>query len=325
VSPRWVGRVLLAPVWLVVMGLLGLVAARVLAFDDRRIFMLADAYTLWIYLPAYAIVVAAVCFRFRTLAVAGAVVVVAQLAWVVPPVFDTVAAVPTMASVPRLRVVSANLAFTNFDHTLVRELSGYDADVLFLEEVTPAWWDAIVREGLLASYPEHAESIHNGASGIAVLSRLPLSDVHIANPEIQPIISATMTFQRLAVRLVAVHPVAPIETFARNQDQQRAITAIVRRSARPRIVAGDFNSTMYNAWMQELTGLGLREAHEAVGRSFATTWPNGERHLPPIRIDHVLVDPPLIPTRAAEGRGQGSDHRPIIVDLAVIDRPRRVG
>jgi endonuclease/exonuclease/phosphatase (EEP) superfamily protein YafD len=116
---------------------------------------------------------------------------------------------------------------------------------------------------------------------------------------------------------VGVHPVAPTETFARNQRQQRAITAIVRRLPRPRIVAGDFNSTMYNAWMDELTDLGLREAHEAVGRPFATTWPNGELLLPPLRIDHVLVDSPLVPQRAAEGRGQGSDHRPVIVDLAI--------
>ena len=78
---------------------------------------------------------------------------------------------------------------------------------------------------------------------------------------------------------------------------------------------------MYNEWMDKLTGLGLREAHEAVGRSFATTWPNGERLLPPIRIDHVLVDSTLVPTAAAEGRGQGSDHRPIIVNLAVLGRP----
>lgn len=317
-SVRSVGRVLLVPVWLVVLGLLGLVLAHLVAFDHVRILMLADAFTLWIYLPAYVIVVAAVCFRFRSLAIAAAIVVVAQLVWVVPPLFDTVEIAPAAASLPRLRVVSANLEFTNFDHALVRELSGFNADVLVLQEVTPAWWEALTSGGLLVSYPQHAESIQSGASGIAILSRLPLSDIRIEEPDGQPVISATVTFQRHAVHLVGVHPVAPIETFARNQSQQRAITEIVRRLAPPRIVAGDFNSTMYNAWMGELTDLGLREAHEAVGRSFATTWPNGERLLPPLRIDHVLVDPPLVPQRAAEGRGQGSDHRPIIVDLAII-------
>ena len=43
--------------------LLVLVIAHVVAFDDVHLFMLANVYVLWALLPAYAVAVAAVCFR----------------------------------------------------------------------------------------------------------------------------------------------------------------------------------------------------------------------------------------------------------------------
>jgi endonuclease/exonuclease/phosphatase (EEP) superfamily protein YafD len=114
-----------------------------------------------------------------------------------------------------------------------------------------------------------------------------------------------------------VHLVAPLETFDRNQRAQREITGIARRLARPRVVVGDFNASPYNRWFHELLDLGLRDAHESVGRPFATTWPNGQHLVPPLLLDHLFADPPIVPLRVREGRGEGSDHRPIVVDLAV--------
>jgi endonuclease/exonuclease/phosphatase (EEP) superfamily protein YafD len=121
------------------------------------------------------------------------------------------------------------------------------------------------------------------------------------------------------VHLVDVHVVAPVRSFDENRDQQVAINRIVRDTAKPRIVAGDYNATPTNRWYQELLDLGFHEVHEAVGDPFATTWPNGVRHLPPIRLDHVFVDdPPVVPLDVHQGTGTGSDHRPVIVDLAVL-------
>ena len=119
------------------------------------------------------------------------------------------------------------------------------------------------------------------------------------------------------IHLAGVHPVAPLETFERNQRAQRAITAIARNMARPRVLVGDFNATPYNRWYQQLLDLGLRDAHESVGRPFATTWPNGQQRVPPLLLDHLFADPSVVPVAVREGRGTGSDHRPIIVDLAV--------
>ena len=83
------------------------------------------------------------------------------------------------------------------------------------------------------------------------------------------------------------------------------------------IVAGDLNASPFARSYRALAARGLRGAHESVGRGLATTWPNGMMPFPPMRLDHVLVSPSIAVRSAREGRGAGSDHRPVIVDLTI--------
>jgi len=57
----------------------------------------------------------------------------------------------------------------------------------------------------------------------------------------------------------------------------------------------------------------------AQGRPYQMTWPRNRRIVPPLaRIDHVLTTRGLAVTRIAAGVGRGSDHRPLIADVAVV-------
>ncbi len=159
-AARWLGHALLVPVWIVVLGLLGFVIARVVAFDHDHLFYLADSYTLWILLPAYPITVSALCFRAWPLAVAAGVIVIAHLVWVIPPTFSTVPVTAAAEHAPHVRIASANVRYDNLDHKpLLAELNGTHADVIVMEEVTPAWWKAIVASGLLQSHPVVAKVV----------------------------------------------------------------------------------------------------------------------------------------------------------------------
>ncbi|HEY3725004.1 MAG TPA: endonuclease/exonuclease/phosphatase family protein [Acidimicrobiia bacterium] len=314
----WVGRALLVPVWVIVAMLLALAAGHVIAYDRSRAVMLADAYTLWVFLPAYVVLVAALCFRTWSLALVAAVIVAAHLAWVVPTTLHTVTVTAAAREAPHVRVASANLRYDNTDHgPLLAELGASHADIIVVEEVTPAWWRAIRSSGLLASHPDTAKALRDDPGGMAILSRLPLEDVVVHRAGGWPIITATVHVAGRALHLGGVHLVAPLETFARNQRAQRAITSIAASMPRPRLVIGDFNASPYNRWFDQMLGLGLRDAHQAVGRPFATTWPNGMHRLPPLLLDHAFVDRSVVPVAVREGRGRGSDHRPIVVDLAV--------
>jgi endonuclease/exonuclease/phosphatase (EEP) superfamily protein YafD len=313
------------PVWAGALGLLVLLVGRLVAFDELHVLLLADAFVLWFVLPALLVAVAAICFRARVLSVLAVVTVVGLAAWVLPPAFRKASVPAAAATAPRLRMVSANVMFDNPQHTaLVDELRSRDADVIFLQEVTPDWWRAIRAGGLLKSHPYFIEAARWGADGMALLSRLPFASRRVLHVGRRPVPTATVRVGRATVHLVDVHVVAPIETFDENRDQQVAINDIVRRTPKPRIVAGDYNATPTNRWYRELLDLGFHEVHEAVGDPFATTWPNGLQRVPPIRLDHVFVDdPPVIPLHVRQGTGAGSDHRPVIVDLAVLPPPRR--
>ena len=306
------------PVWVLVAMLLALAAAHVVAYDRARVVMLADSYTLWVFLPAYVVLVAALCFRTLSLALVAAVLVAAHLAWVVPTTLHTVTVTAAAREAPHLRVASANVRFDNTEHgPLLAELRRSRADIIVLEEVTPSWWSAIERSGLLATHPDTAKALRDDPGGMAILSRLPLDDVVIHRAGGWPIITATVHVAGRVLHLGGVHLVAPLETFARNQRAQHAITSIAASMPRPRLVIGDFNASPYNRWFDQILGLGLRDAHQAVGRPFATTWPNGMHHLPSLLLDHAFVDRSIVPLAVREGRGRGSDHRPIVVDLAV--------
>jgi endonuclease/exonuclease/phosphatase (EEP) superfamily protein YafD len=320
VSARTLGRILLVPVWAGVVGLLALVVGRVVGFDDVHVLLLTDAFVLWFVAPALLVAVAALCFRARLLSVVAVLVVLGLAAWVLPPVFRSASVPAAAATAPRLRVVSANVMFDNPQHKeLVDELRSLDADVIFLQEVTPDWWRAIRSGGLAHSHPYRIEAARRGADGMVLLSRLPFVSKRLLHVGRRPVPTATVRVGRVDVHLVDVHVVAPVRSFDENREQQVAINDIVRRTPKPRIVAGDYNATPTNRWYGELLDLGLDEVHEAVGDPFATTWPNGLVRVPPIRLDHVFVDdPPVVPLHVREGTGTGSDHRPVIVDLAVL-------
>jgi endonuclease/exonuclease/phosphatase (EEP) superfamily protein YafD len=260
-----------------------------------------------------------VCFRAWPLAIAAGVVVVALGAWVLPPTVRTVPVTAAARRAPHLRIASANLRFDNREHgPLLSELGRVRADIVVMEEVTPAWWHAIAASGLTASHPHVARAVRDDPGGMVVLSRLPLHHVVVHRADGWPIITATVATRGRRFQVMGVHLIAPLETFARNQRAERAITAIARHLARPRVLVGDFNASPSNRWFGQLLGLGLRDAHQAVGRPFATTWPNGRHLVPPLLLDHLFADPPIVPLRVREGRGTGSDHRPIVVDLALV-------
>jgi endonuclease/exonuclease/phosphatase (EEP) superfamily protein YafD len=85
----------------------------------------------------------------------------------------------------------------------------------------------------------------------------------------------------------------------------------------PVVIVGDFNATQHSLVYKQLEEGGLRSAHEDRGRGYATTWPNGHRPVPPIRIDQAFLSPSVECLEIAEGQGAGSDHKPLILRVAV--------
>ncbi|MCC6383292.1 MAG: endonuclease/exonuclease/phosphatase family protein [Dehalococcoidia bacterium] len=293
---------------------------RVVAHDRWVVSIWADAFTFWIYLPAYAVALAGVYFRqWRLLAIAAGVAAL-HLTWVLPD-YRAAATIPAEAwTAPRLRFFSANLKFDNEDFgPLMAEAAAFNPDVLLLQEFTPRAEVALRDAGLDRMLPYHVSDPVAGSRGTAIYSRFPVDGETWTVAGIQ-MTRATIAREGLPLRVYNVHPVSPTSraNAALWADEMTALVEALGGEQGRLVVAGDFNTTQHHVWYSRLLALGLRDAHVDRGRGNATSWPYQTRLLPEIRIDQVLVGGRVTPLSIREGRGAGSDHRPMLFELALL-------
>jgi endonuclease/exonuclease/phosphatase (EEP) superfamily protein YafD len=159
--------------------------------------------------------------------------------------------------------------------------------------------------------PSHIGSIN-------VFSKLPLTMERQDWTTGKPLHTVEMQLGDETLRLVGLHAPRPMPLPKYDYyGFWRQATPKLLTERGPLVVVGDFNATEHSRAYQELTSAGLRSAHEDRGRGWATTWPNGEAWAPPIRIDQAFLSPDVECVRIAEGRGKGSDHKPLILDVRV--------
>ena len=219
-----------------------------------------------------------------------------------------------------LAVGTANLAMgtANFD-ALVGWLQSPNApDVVFLQEFTEAAQHALAAPGVAQRYPHRVEVPQPNPFGLAILSRLPLSNVQRLAPANA---SALATLRLRAgltlpdgqlVRLAAVHPMPPLSAaYARARDE--ALAEEARHLAQPGalgLMVGDFNTTPWARGMFAVEGQ-LRRASGGV-----PSWPNAWGLLSVLPLDHVLATSGWQLVESGRGPDLGSDHRPVVVVLA---------
>jgi endonuclease/exonuclease/phosphatase (EEP) superfamily protein YafD len=300
------------------------VVARILNPDSNIVFIWANAYTWWIYLPAYGVFGFALLFRRRWLLGAAGVVAIFHVLWILPdyrPADDIPA---EAASAPRIRLVTANAFGWNGEpHALAAELIAAEPDILFVQELIPEMQAALREAGADERFPYREIALLNQNFALAMYSRFPLEDVELIDAGGKPFLRATVEVDGNRVRLYDVHPTSPglgrhlADSWNR---EWRTITEIVEADTLPLILAGDFNMTQHHRWYRELKSDGFANCHEDRGRGNATTWPQ-MRKLRPIRLDHVFYSGEVVCLAVREGTGRGSDHKPVIADLAILPAP----
>lgn len=313
----------LAACWVAVAGMLVVVAARLIRPDALLVLIWANAYTFWIYQPAYIAAIAALLFRRWWLLGAAGTIVAFHLVWILPD-YRPAQPIPEAAySAPRLRLMTANVYFGSPGYSeIVTEIADVDPDVLFLQEYGPRMARELEVSGVADRYPYQEVAYENPYFGTALYSKLPMEDVEVAEAGGRPYIRVTIRVEGIPVTLYDMHPPSPGlgATIANTwNDAWRTITRELRGDDSLMIVAGDFNLNQHHRWYRELNAMGLISAHEERGRGNATTWPKG-RKLRPIRIDQVFHSEGIVCISIREGEGVGSDHRPVIAELAILGR-----
>jgi len=307
-------------------------ALRVFYHDGEFVLIWLNAFTRYVYLPAYGCVAWAVWQRRWILALASALTVGCHIAWMARDFvrdrrFDSptnIQASATMADAsPPVRIFFANVAVKNVQHdSMLQEIVAADPDVIVLVEYSWPWHLKFKASPILAPYKYGTGHLQSHIGSVNVFSRLPLKNEIQNWVNGRAVHAIDMDRGDKTLRIIGLHGPRPIDDpqYDYRGYWKQMVPMLTARQG-PLVVVGDFNATEHSLVYEQLTSTWLRSAHDDRGRGYATTWPNGVYWLPPIRIDQALLSPEVECERIVEGRGVGSDHKPLIIDVHVRAAP----
>lgn len=303
--------------WLAVAPGLAWAVVRLVGFD-RGPLVQALAFTPYVAGGSLLALMLALALRCRWPAVAASVAALALLGAVAPR------ALPDRQPAtrgPQLRVLTANLLAGNADAaTLVELVRRNEVDVLTVQEFTPAARDALDRAGLADLLPHRQLNPEVGTTGSGLYARFPLADGGFRR---NTGFAFTQAYATVAVpgapplRVESAHPAAPWSVGV--VDEWRTDLAGQPRATpdgQLGILAGDFNATLDHSPLRALLASGYVDAADAAGAGLVGTWgPYDGDPIPPVTIDHVLVDRRIAVHAVTVHRVPATDHRAVLATL----------
>lgn len=226
---------------------------------------------------------------------------------------------------PTLRVLTANLSLGEAEASAVVALvRAHHADVLLVQEFTPATEAAFDRAGIADLLPYRVNQPSELAAGSALFSRLPLQDSgYRKNWGGFYQVHATVTPPGgPPVLLESVHTCSPFslgQLHCWRTDVAREPHADDAPPGTLRVLAGDFNATLDHSPLRTLIAHGYRDAAEAVGAGLTGTWGPYGRHpfIPPVALDHVLAATPIGVESVSVYGVPHTDHRAVLAALTL--------
>jgi endonuclease/exonuclease/phosphatase (EEP) superfamily protein YafD len=213
----------------------------------------------------------------------------------------------------QLRIVVFNLSIrSGRTDEMVRFLAQLRADAAVLLEVGPQWREPLA--SLRSVYPHQLVHSRDDPFGIALLSAHPCAPCdEIQEEGVPPALLGRLALGRGHLWIAGVHAVPPFNgEWTRERDGYlRGMSRRLAALAGPRVLAGDFNTTPWTSGYRELLAADLHDGNRALA-----SWP-AFLPFPVVPIDHVLVSKELRVVSKRRGLPLGSDHYPIVVELAM--------
>lgn len=315
--------------WCIAIALLLIAGLHVCCHDGLPILACINAFTRYIYLPAYLCLALAMWNRRWLLAGISAIVVACHVMWVAPDFMPGTAdnirlsEANANSSANRVRIFYANVRATNTEFgPLLDEIKAANPDIIIGVEFAWHWREAFWQAGMVEKYPYNNVLKTGEWDQVFYYSRLRVQKDVDERVTTRTVVSLNIPVGNGELNLVALHSLRPTQLLGDDyQSYWNQVLPLIEKAPRPLVVLGDFNATQYSRVYQQVKELGLRNAHEDRGRGYVTTWPNGAEPIPPIRIDQVFLSPEIRCIDVVEGVGQGSDHKPLILDIEVPARP----
>jgi endonuclease/exonuclease/phosphatase (EEP) superfamily protein YafD len=229
---------------------------------------------------------------------------------------------PTAQSSDRdLRVMISNVMTSNRRYgDVIDYVRAESPDVLVVMEMDLTWQQHLAP--LKSLLPYSIEEPRADNFGLAIFSKIPL-----ANPQVRewgkgaivvPSLTANITVRDRVVSVIATHPVPPSneDYFMSRNSQINELGDYVRQLGNEAIVMGDLNMSMWSPYYRKfIDRANLRNTRQGFG--IQPSWPTNLRLLQ-IPIDHCSITSKITVLNNRLGKDIGSDHYPLVVDLAVV-------
>ena len=254
----------------------------------------------------------------RSFAIAWIVAVVWGMVGTATVYLPSVQTVPTHAST--LKIMSFNVLGTNHQYdAAVAEINKQDPDVLVVLEFANRWQPALER--IHGEYPYRFEHPRWHGFGMAIFSKLPFLESEVLqitrSRTDNPFAIVTVDCNGRPLRIAGTHLLSPVDSNRleiRNQQLQE-IGDYLGRSPVDTVLVGDFNCVPWSAFLSDfLDHTGYRDSRQGFG--YQGSW-NAKKWFVSIPIDHAFVSPNVSVHDRFLGDLAGSDHYPLIVEVAL--------
>jgi endonuclease/exonuclease/phosphatase (EEP) superfamily protein YafD len=179
----------------------------------------------------------------------------------------------------------------------------------------------------LSDYPYRLISFRSDRFGAALYSRRPFaaSDTVPMNSWLLPDLRARSDSPKIEIWVTHALPPSTLDQRAEREKHLSRLSDYIAKRATPVVLLGDLNTTERSAGFQSLLDAGLRDSRNGLG--WAPSLPTFRLNrrgplswlaLPlAIPIDHVLISPEIRVLRRTAGTPFGSDHLPLMTEIAL--------
>lgn len=216
-----------------------------------------------------------------------------------------------------LRVLAANVQVKNQNTApLLALIRREQPDLVAVIETNRLWLQSL--KSIESTFPYSVQSRNAEGFGVALYSKFPLTPDIVATPTQSgfDFVVATVETPGKPIAVMAVHPPPPIRKslFDERNQQLQLFNRYVQQSKRPIVLMGDLNITPWSPLYQQFARTSnLHNSRRGFG--ILPTWSTKLTPLM-IPIDHCIVSPEIQVSATRTGRAIGSDHLPLIIDLA---------
>lgn len=323
--------------WLIMLGVLGLLSLRLLPSNAANGRMVPEfvSFVPLTLAPIIVCLALAAWWRRRLLLVV-CVTALAVAAWWHKGYFLPTARVSDAATVAvqsaatagdsAARIMTLNTANGHASaEDVVALVRAQNVEILCLQELTDSFIVELQAAGIGNYLPyyvisEGASSVSNGGrNGIWTLA--PMSNV---SGNLLPIETSSMPAANISIggrtlRVVSVHPNSPVRGAQDLWDRGLSVIGSLSNYDHTYLVMGDFNSTWNHARFRELLGTSFVDASEQSGEGFHMTYPSDGLMPPLVEIDHIVYakDSGVVVSGLSTVKIAGTDHQALLGTLEV--------